>query len=219
MFCCSIENLLIFESEQSEEIDSRIKKFKEISTIEKEKQRVEKRKKDIKEEISKKEQIEKSKEEEISKIEEEIFGLLKTIGQKVDTLSELRGSKNSIMFTKKVLVDKEYLIEEIDDHIEFKKEFIPYLRFIDLAYIDSKNLKVSGIDFRGTNIRIKPQEVYNKDLSNSKFDDQNFAFKDFSGCDLRGTDLSDELDCFGYENAITDDNTILPNDVIDKKTL
>jgi hypothetical protein len=125
--------------------------------------------------------------------------------------------KKSFMFTKKVLVDLEYLIEKIDDHIELKKEYIPYLRFIDLSFIDSKNLKVSGIDFRGTNIRIKPQEVYNKDLSYSKFDDQNLAFKDLSGCDLRGTDLSNELDCVGYENAITDDNTILPKDVIGKK--
>ena len=223
MFCeWDIKNLLVYDSddsEQNKEIDSRIKKFKEISTIEEEKQREEKRKKQIEEEISKKEQIEKSKEEEISKIEEEIFGLLKTIRQKVDTLSELRGSKKSIMFTQKVLIDMEYLIVKFDDHIEFNKEYIPYLRFIDLSYIDSKNLKVSGIDFRGTNIRIDPQKVYNKDLSYSKFDDQNFAFKDFSGCDLRGTDLSNEVDCVGYENAITDDNTILPNDVIGKKTL
>ncbi len=46
---------------------------------------------------------------------------------------------------------------------------------IDLANVEFTNVKVSGIDFRGTNIEIggynlKPQTVYNKDLSNCNFE-------------------------------------------------
>ena len=76
--------------------------------------------------------------------------------------------------------------------------------------IKSDRLKVSGIDFSNTNINIDPQLVYNRDLSNSIFDDNNFTFKSFKGCNLSGTDISKERDSVDYEEAIINDETMLP---------
>ena len=107
-------------------------------------------------------------------------------------------------------VPNEYLIHEVDDHFEFNDDVKNRLRFFNLEHINCFNLKVSGIDFRGTNMKIDPQLVYMKDLSYSSFDDCNIVFRSFEGCDLRGTDLSNELESLTIDGALIDENTKLP---------
>ena len=99
-----------------------------------------------------------------------------------------------------------------NDHYIIKPEYLPFIDYIDFSLITTKHLKVSGgIDWSNTNIVIDPQLVYMKDLSNSRFSDANIIFKDFSNCNLRGTDLGDEKDSYGYERAFVDETTILPS--------
>ena len=107
------------------------------------------------------------------------------------------------------LPDKELLIN-VDDHLEINPIYLEYLPYIDFTLIKSDKLKVSGIDFRKTNINIDPQKVYRKDLSFSKFNDNNIIFKSFAGCDMRGTDISEEKDSYDLEYAIIDLDTKLP---------
>ena len=67
---------------------------------------------------------------------------------------------------------------------------------IDLLNVDFTNVKVSGIDFRGTNIEIggynlKPQAVYNTDLSNCDFEGIYInPLANFTGVNIKGTRFS-----------------------------
>ena len=110
----------------------------------------------------------------------------------------------------RVRIPENELLVKVDDHLEIKEEYLPYLEQIDFVYIDGNNLKVSNIDWSKTNININPQTVYKKDLSYATFADNNIVFKDFNGCILIGTDISDEKGSYGYENAIIDEKTKLP---------
>ena len=83
-------------------------------------------------------------------------------------------------------IDRDVLIREVDDHFEINPEFLNQLRFLNLAYIDFTNVKVSGIDFSGSNASIDPQLVYKKDMSNGKYDGLSFTTSDFSGVNITG---------------------------------
>ena len=65
-----------------------------------------------------------------------------------------------------------------------------------MSLIDFTNVKVSGIDFRGSAARINPQTVYNKDLSNGVFDSSNIKFfDDLTGVNIEGADFTEcEID-------------------------
>lgn len=114
-------------------------------------------------------------------------------------------------------IGKEHYLMKVNDHYEFKSSMIPLLKYIDIGIIPD-NVCVRGIDFRGTNIKIDPQTVYKKDLSYASFDDDNISFKSFEGCDLRGTDLSNEKESSIFIDAIIDDKTKLPHNV-DRKDI
>ena len=109
-------------------------------------------------------------------------------------------------------VDLSELIITVDDHLEFNSQYVKYLKYIDLSTINEMpNIKVSGIDFSETNIKLDPQTVYKKDLSYSKFSDFNISFKSFEGCILDGTDLSDDKNCVDFDKAAsTNSDTKLP---------
>ena len=113
-----------------------------------------------------------------------------------EPLKEVEENKNSILIV-------------VGDHYEIDPSFVGILKYIDLSLLDTENLKVSGIDFRGTNIKINPQKVYKKDLSKSSFDDDNL-FGSFNGVNLCGADISEESLPIDIENAITDANSKLP---------
>ena len=118
-----------------------------------------------------------------------------------------------------IKVDENLLFETVNDHFEVRSEFIPVLKFIDLSLVTPTNLKLSGIDWSETTLAsYNPQNAYNRDLSNAKFNDANL-FGDFTNCDLRGTDLKNEKWLIGIENAIIDENTILPEYNLKTNTL
>jgi hypothetical protein len=163
----------------------------------------------VKEEINEKKNAEKevkdSKKDKAESIIKAIAGLSESIRLYSDFADESMLEK----LYHTVQIDEDTLFEKVDDHFVIRKEFVPVLKFLNLAFIDATDLKVSDIDFRGTNIRINPQVVYNKDLSYSKFDDENL-FGDFTNCNLKGADISKESLPVGIYKSIIDKNTVLP---------
>lgn len=161
---------------------------------------------ELKEEEKRKLEDRKTEEERLKLRELELMSELDKVRGR---LKEINSEPMSIT-SSKIRIEIDSLLSKVGDHIEFNKSYLPYLRYIDLTLVNSEKLKVDGIDFRGTNIDLNPQLVYKKNLSKSMFDDCNFTFKSFEGCDLAGADLSREKDCSGYEDAYTDENTLLP---------
>lgn len=83
-----------------------------------------------------------------------------------------------------------------------------YNCFLDLHYLDFENVKVSGIDFSGTNATINPQKVYNKDMSNGIYDGLIFTSKDFSNVNISNSSFKGcNMDFALLDNAIVDDTT------------
>ena len=117
----------------------------------------------------------------------------------------------------RINLSKDLLFEKIGDHEEIKPIFIisGWLSHINLSTFSFKNVKVSGIDFRDCNIVLKPQEVYNKDLSNCNFEGLHIEpFMDFTGVDIRGARFSSDKNSmtidYGsltFRDAIYDENT------------
>ena len=149
------------------------------------------------------------KQEDVERIYKELEENLKKIVELSQQLHEASGSEKSLYHSVKI--PRDILLKQVDDHLEIKDTLVPFIKYIDLseAGILESKLKVSGIDFTDTNIILLPQRVYKKDLSYSKFGDENL-FGDFSDVDLRGTDISNETNGYGFENAIIDENTKLP---------
>ena len=90
-------------------------------------------------------------------------------------------------------INEEFLFDEIPDGSrEIKKEFINYLKYFDLSNISCRNMIATDIDFRFTNLDIDPQKVFNKDLSYSRFGDNNIhKFRSFNGVKMVGSDFSE----------------------------
>lgn len=79
--------------------------------------------------------------------------LLQTISGAMKKLKEL----GSLSIVGRIKVDEDLLFIRIGDHLEFNPVFINYLGLIDLSSLYFvKNLKVSGIDFSGTNAYLNP---------------------------------------------------------------
>ena len=72
---------------------------------------------------------------------------------------------------------------------------------IDLSKISCKNLKVSGLDLRNTNIKLNPSQVYNKDLSNTLLSTSVLS-RIFQGCNFEGCIISD----FVETSELTENN-------------
>ena len=117
------------------------------------------------------------------------------------------------------------LYETVEDHLEIRREYRPYLKVIDLKDESFKNVKISGLDFTDTNIRgLNPQIVYQKDLSNCDFTGIYFQpFTMFNGVNLEGTKLSYDnnsttIDLFNssIKQAIYDENTRINNKTVEE---
>lgn len=120
-----------------------------------------------------------------------------------DALQTLDGTAGNLS-----KIDEETLFMKVDDHYEIKPEFINQLSFLDLRYLDFKNVKVSGIDFSGSNASINPQDVYQKDMSNGVYDGLIFTSKDFSNVNIRGASFKTcNMDFALLDKAISDDTT------------
>jgi len=90
-------------------------------------------------------------------------------------------------------INEDFLFDERPDGSrEIKKEFINYLKYFDLSNISCRNMIATDIDFRFTNLDIDPQKVFNKDLSYSRFGDNNIhKFRSFDGVKMIGSDFSE----------------------------
>ncbi len=211
------EAIVNYEKSNENKVDNTInQEIKKISRKISEKKAIDELENIKRQDDNNKAEFEKNKAQlEIAILEK--FELLKKLDEVNKKLEELNITESNAKI-KRINVGIDILIKKVDNHLEFNKSFIPYLKYINLSSVKTKNLKISGIDFRETNLYVyDPKYVYNMDLSGSSFDDTAFILKDFSGCDLRGTDLSRESDCSGYENAIIDENTKLPKG--EEKTL
>lgn len=145
------------------------------------------------------------------RLKSEIDGLEKQIQKILILLVQKKSMMGKGAKLHSISITEELLYDEVDGHFEIKSIYLPFLKYLNLQLIDTTNLKVSNIDFRGSNITINPQKVFNKDLSYAKFDDENIRFGNFRGCDLRGTDISHESFFEGLDEAIIDENTKLPS--------
>ena len=153
----------------------------------------------------------KNIEEEKENLELEILLLLEKLNEAVRKLNELQ-SNNIKTKIPRIHLDESVYLQKIDDHYEFKPKYIPYLQHIDLSGLSLiPNLKASGIDYRETNASLNPQMVYKKDLSYTKLSDENISFKSLAGVNLTGADISADLNCYDYDKAIIDDDTLLPS--------
>ncbi len=159
--------------------------------------------------------LEEQKKKDIESTKKSISDNLKRIKELIAFLQA-----NDIPNNLKISIPEDELIIKVDDHLEINPFYLDYIDFIDFNYINTNNLKVCNINWKGTNISIDPQTVYKKDLRNAIFGDHNITFKSFAGCDLRGTDISEELDSMDIKDAITDKSTkIHPSLLEDKKRL
>ncbi|MBO4855670.1 pentapeptide repeat-containing protein [Candidatus Saccharibacteria bacterium] len=165
---------------------------------------------------AKQEALEQKRQEEETKKEQlkaKSMRLLEALRQVKEISDEIEASEAEgiHIFTgdKRITIPESELIIEVDGHREINPRYLPYINFINFALVDTENLKVSGIDWSKTNIRIDPQKVYGKDLSHARFSDGAATFANFEGCDLTGCDLSEELESYGFDQAIVDDQTKL----------
>ena len=174
------------------------------------------------------EQIRKSREEKESK-----FKLEQASREQIRKTKEIKEEQNNIMdqlsdclqLLKKLETEaknnRKVSIEDIFINVEDHKEIQPLflnmglLKYIDFKGERFKNVKMSGIDFRGCSISFNPQEVYHKDLSNSNFEGVSISpFMDFRGVDIRGSKFAQEnlpgiIDSKNstFQYAIYDENT------------
>ena len=150
--------------------------------------------------------IEEEKQNKMKALEDQMVVMLEQIKKTSEMYEEISNQKMG----KRVPVELNQLLVKVDDHLEFNNKYIQYLKYIDLSLVPCDNLKVSGIDFRDTNMNVNPQVVFNKDLSNCSFDDNNIIWASFKGCNLSGANLENEQESQIFEDAITDERTILP---------
>ena len=85
-------------------------------------------------------------------------------------------------------IEDNQLFIRAGDHLEILPWYLEnnLLPVINLSTNTFDNVKVSGIDFTGTNANIDPQTVYNKDMSHGIYDGLNFTMKNFDGVNTDG---------------------------------
>ncbi len=130
----------------------------------------------------------------------------------VRTLEDIEQRSGSI---ERIKVNNLFVIR--GDHREINPLYLDngLLKHIDLSGETFRFVKISGVDFRGCNLDLKPQEVFDKDLSNCNLEGIYIApFMDFNGVDIRGTKFSQDndpktLDGYNttFRHAIYDSNT------------
>ena len=147
----------------------------------------------------------RDKEEEQKKTLEDIKLLL----VKLATLQKQTG--------KFIRINVDNLFVDVGDHKEINPLYIDLgmLKYIDLSLETFENVKISGIDFRGCNINLKPQKVYERDLSHCNFEGLFIEpFMDFTDVDIRGTKFSRDDD----PKTMDGYNTTLKDAIYNKKT-
>ena len=112
---------------------------------------------------------------------------LETILNQMSTLEQELKRRNTAM-PKKITMSDDKLFIPVGDHLEILPWFLEHnlLPIINLSGASFNNVKVSGIDFSGTNANMNPQTVYQKDMSHGIYDGLNFTMKSFKGVNTDG---------------------------------
>ena len=137
---------------------------------------------EIEEEIPLLEQIKQKTDDELKlSLAEKLAELERLLGE-IRIYQETLASRN-IKSPKRTAVSDEQLFIPVGDHLEILPWYLEneLLPVINLSSNSFDNVKVSGIDFTGTNANIDPQTVYNKDMSHGIYDGLNFTMKSFDG--------------------------------------
>lgn len=181
----------------------------------KENERIKEQRK-IKEQQEQIEEVKKNDERQQRMMEIRKLEALRHLAESVKTLEDLSNNKS---FNSKDRITPYGIIINVNDHYEINPYYIEtnVLKYLDLSGVSFKNVKVSGIDFRGCNISFNPQEVYNKDLSNCNFEGVFIhASTDFTGVNICGTKFTSDnntatfdINLHNFVNAIYDENTTL----------
>lgn len=109
-------------------------------------------------------------------------------------LNELRKKLELLdkMGHSEIRISSEEFFDVYEDHKEIKPELLDDLPFLELSNMCFDDVKVSGVNFSGSNVVINPQTVYKKDMSNGIYDGIRFSNNDFTGVN---TDNSSFKDC------------------------
>ncbi|MBP5656891.1 hypothetical protein J6X15_04930, partial [Candidatus Saccharibacteria bacterium] len=151
-------------------------------------------------ELEQRRQADEAKKAELQEKSVKLLEALKQVKQLAEEIEASEAEGIHIFAGKhRIGIPESELIIEVDGHRELNPKYLPYINYIDFALLDTANLKVSGIDWSGTNIRIDPQTVFGKNLSGARFNDGATTFGNFEGCDLTGCDLSEELESYGFD--------------------
>ena len=148
----------------------------------------------------------KKKEDKLLEIRKKIYEALKELdGIPLDQISRYP-------------LPEKLFIEQVGDHKEIVEKYKPLLKYIDLSFVTFEDVDIHGIDFTDCNtIMIDPQKVYDKDLSECKFEHTDvkghlpFSIStSFDGVKLNGTRIIDNdmaMTSENFKGAITDDKT------------
>ena len=110
----------------------------------------------------------------------------------------------------RIKVDEDLLFIKVGDHLELNPYFISFLSLIDFTLISFKNVKVSELDFSGSNALIDPQIVYNKDMSRGNYSGLDFNAASFKDVNISGSVFTDSLmDFTNFTEAKKDDDTVI----------
>ena len=133
------------------------------------------------------EQIKQKTDDELKlSLAEKLTELEHLLGE-IKIYRETLASRN-IKSPKQTAVSDDQLFIPVGDHLEILPWYLEnnLLPVINLSTNTFDNVKVSGIDFTGTNANIDPQTVYNKDMSHGIYDGLNFTMKRFEGVNIDG---------------------------------
>lgn len=128
------------------------------------------------------EQIKQKTDDELKlSLAEKLAELERLLGE-IRIYRETLASRN-IKSPKRTTVSDDQLFIQVGDHLEILPWYLEneLLPVINLSSNSFDNVKVSGIDFTGTNANLDPQTVYNKDMSHGIYDGLNFTMKSFDG--------------------------------------
>ena len=139
-----------------------------------------------------KQEVEESRKKLIEENKKKIMDKIRELVILIDTTEKSGIDPRKLYHSIPITEDELFVF--VDDHYEINKDFTDLLRFLNLSMIDFTNVKVSGLDFRNSGARIEPQRVYNKDISNCKFDNENVKFyDDLNDVNMENTEIESNI--------------------------
>ena len=127
------------------------------------------------------EQIQQKTDDELKIALAEKLISLSNLLEEIKIYQKTLNSRN-LKTPKRTTIHDDQLFISVGDHLEILPWYIEngLLPMLNLSSNTFDNVKVSGIDFTGTNANIDPQKVYQKDMSKGTYDGLNFTMKNFT---------------------------------------